>query len=90
VRISEEKKEQLLRLVAEGEKLDPGDLEALYRWINDAYVALGFHPFHKQRFDEYCRTSSDSNSTRIYVGVWMLRLALQEASSFGGHRNRLT
>jgi hypothetical protein len=81
VTISDPEKEQILRLIAEGENLDLQDLEALYRWIDDAHEALGFHSVHKQRFDEYCRSSSDSNSARIYLGVWMLRLALEEASS---------
>lgn len=91
MRISDQEKEQILRLIAEGENLNLHDLEALYRWIDDSHEALGFNPLHKQRFDDYCRSSCDSNSTRIYVGVWMLRLALEEASSeMSDHRDHFT
>jgi len=80
VRISHEEKDQLLRLIAEGENLDIDDLEALYRWIDDSHEALAFHPLQKQRFDEYCRLSPNSNFARTYMGVWILRFALEEAS----------
>jgi hypothetical protein len=80
VRISDQKKEQILRLIAEGEHLDVQDLEAFYRWIDNSYEGLEFHPLYKQRFEEYCRSSRDSPCARIYVGVWMLRLALRDAS----------
>jgi hypothetical protein len=81
VRIPDREIEQILRLIAEGESLNLRDLEAFYRWVDDSYNALGFHPLQQQRFDEYCRSSSDTTPTRIYAGVWMLRLALGEAPS---------
>jgi hypothetical protein len=81
VRLSDEEKDHILRLIDEGETLDVHDLEALYRWIDASYEALGFYPLHKQRFDQYCRSSADTYAARIYVGLWMLRLALDEASS---------
>lgn len=81
MRIPDRKAEQILRLIAEGRGLNPTDQEAFCRWVHDSYEALGFDPFRQRRFDEYCRSSSDSNSARIYVGVWMLRLALEEALS---------
>jgi len=83
--ISYKKKEQLGRLADEGENLDPLDLEAFYRWMHTSYRALGFHPSQQQRFDTYCRSSGDSNAMRIYVGVWILRLSLADASAANGN-----
>jgi len=80
VKISDQKREQILRLVAEGANLNPLDLDVFYRWVQDSYVALGFDPFQQQRFDEYCRSSNDSTSMRVYLGVWLLRAALGWAS----------
>ena len=74
--ISEQTREQLLDLIARGENLNVKDLTAFYRWIEDSYEALKFHPVQRQRFEEYCRSSCDSDFMRIFVGVWMLRLAL--------------
>jgi hypothetical protein len=79
VRISDQQKEEILRLIAEGEHLDLQDLVALYRWMDDSQEALEFYPLRKRQFEQYCRGSCDSNSTRVYVGMWILRLALQEA-----------
>jgi hypothetical protein len=90
VKISDQKREQISRLITEGENLNLQDLEALYRWIDDSYEALEFSPIHRRRFDDYCRSSFDSNSARTYVGVWMLRLALEEASPYSkDHKNYL-
>ena len=83
MRISDAKKRQIMNLIAEGENLNVLDLEAFYRWVDDAYEALGFDPLQKERFDEYCRSSSDSHCARVFVGVWMLRLALEDASAHG-------
>lgn len=82
MRIFDQKKEQIAKLIAEGENLNLQDFEAIYRWIDESYEALEFHPLHKRRFDEYCRSSSDSRSARIYVGVWMLRMALEDSSLY--------
>jgi hypothetical protein len=82
VRISDANKAQIVNLIAEGESLNLGDLEAFYRWVDNAYEALRFDPLQANRFDEYCRSSSDFNS-RLFVGVWMLRLALEDASERG-------
>ncbi|MEW6139118.1 MAG: hypothetical protein AB1733_12870 [Thermodesulfobacteriota bacterium] len=80
MKISDQKRKQISRLIAEGESLDPLDLEVFYRWTHDSYEALGFNPLQQHRFDEYCRSSHDSNFMRVYIGVWMLRLALAESS----------
>ncbi len=81
----------ILRLIAEGENLNPKDLEAFYRWVRDSYEALEFDPLHQQRFEEYCRSSYDSISTRVFVGVWILKLAVQETSSDrADHRDHVT
>lgn len=79
--ISHKKRQQLSRLVTEGENLDPVDLEAFYRWVHTSYEALGFRPSQQRRFDEYCRSSSDTYAMRIYVGVWILRLSLVDIST---------
>jgi hypothetical protein len=76
MKISEQAKTQIQRLIDAGEGLDPFDLEAFYRWMRDSYEALSFHPVQQQRFDMYCRGSSDSRSMRLYVGLWMLKQAL--------------
>lgn len=78
--ISEQAKSQVIRLIDEGERLNPLDLEAFYNWLEASYEALEFHPVQQRRFDEYCRSSYDSPSMRRFVGVWMLKLALEEAS----------
>lgn len=78
MKISDQKRKQISRLIAEGERLDPLDIEVFYRWTHDSYEALGFDPVQQHRFDEYCRSSHDSNFMRVYIGVWMLRLALVE------------
>jgi hypothetical protein len=66
----------LSSLISEGENLNPIDLEAFYRWVHDSYEALGFDPLQQQRFEEYCRSSNDSISMRVYVGLWILKLTL--------------
>jgi hypothetical protein len=78
--MSNQQNEQILRLITEGEALNLGDPEAMHRWIDDSHEALGFKPLHKHRFDKFCRSSADGYAARIYVGVWMLRLALAESS----------
>jgi hypothetical protein len=81
VQIPHGKAKQILKLIADGENLNPLILDAFYRWIHDSYEALGFDPLHQKRFDEYCRSSRDSNYMRIYVGLWILKLALGRISS---------
>lgn len=46
--------------------------------MDDSYEALRFDPLYKQRFDEYCRSASDRNPVRIYLGTWMLKLAIAQ------------
>jgi hypothetical protein len=70
-----------MNLIAEGENLNLLDLEAFYRWVGDASEALEFHPLQKERFDEYCRSSCDSHCARVFVGVWMLRLVVEDTSA---------
>jgi hypothetical protein len=79
--ISEQTRTQIIRLIYEGEGLDPHDLESFYGWMQASYESLGFHPVQQQRFDEYCRSSHDSISMRLYVGVWMLKQSLFGADS---------
>ena len=71
-----QKKNRIRRLIAEGENLDPMDLEIFYRWVHTSYEALGFLPAVQQRFDKYCRSSCDSNTMRVYVGLWILKSSL--------------
>lgn len=78
VRISDEKKKQIIRLIKQGESLTIQDSQAFQNWMRDSHEALEFHPLQKERFDRYCRFSCDSDSTRLYVGVWMLRLAVED------------
>jgi len=74
--ISEQAKTHLIGLIYEGETLDAFDLEGFYRWMEASYEALVFDPLQQERFDEYCRSAYDSNSMRLFVGVWMLKQAL--------------
>ncbi len=74
--ISEQAKTHLIELIYEGETLDAFDLEAFYSWVEASYEALVFDPLQKERFDHYCRSSYDSTSMRLFVGVWMLKQAL--------------
>jgi hypothetical protein len=82
VKISDREKKHISKLITEGEKLNPLDLEDFYRWLHASYEALGFNPLQQQRFEDYCRSSCDSNSMRVYIGAWILKLALREASFF--------
>ena len=76
MKMSEQANAEIIGLIAEGECLDPNDLEGFYRWVQASYEALELDPFHQERFDEYCRSSYDSTSMRLYVGLWMLKLSL--------------
>ncbi len=78
MRIPEQAKTKIIRLIAEGECLNPYDLEGFYRWMQASYEALEPDPLQQKRFDEYCRSSYDSISMRLYKGVWMLKQALCE------------
>jgi hypothetical protein len=90
VRIPDQNTNLVLRLIAEGENLDTDDLIAFYQWIHDALEALEFNPVQKQRFDAYCRSSSDSVSMRVFVGVWILKLSIWEWSQdLFDHQERL-
>jgi hypothetical protein len=76
VEISRANRERVFKLISDGETLDLLDLEDFYRWVNDSYEVLEFDPLHQQRFDDYCRSSCDSNLMRVFIGVWILKLAL--------------
>lgn len=76
----EEKKQELHKLIREGETLDIGDLQQFYRWVHNSYDALRFHPTRQLGFDQCCRSSIDSFSMRVYIGLWMLKLTLDEMS----------
>jgi hypothetical protein len=81
--ISDQAKSQVIRLIDEGESLNPFDLESFYNWVEASHEVLEFHVVQQRRFDEYCRASYDSPSMRLFVGVWILKLALEEASPVG-------
>ncbi len=74
--ISELAKTQLIQLIQEGECLNANNLEAFYNWAEASYEALEYDPVQQQRFDEFCRSSCDYASMRLYMGVWMLKQAL--------------
>ena len=74
--ISEQANAEIIGLIAEGECLDPNDLEGFYRWVQDSYEALGLDPVQQERFDEYCRSSCDSTCVRLYKGGWILKQSL--------------
>ena len=78
---SEQVKTRLIGLIAEGESLNPYDLEAFYRWVQASYEALEFNPLRQEMFEEYCRSCWDSNSVRLYKGMWMLEQALKGDAS---------
>ena len=78
MRFSEQAKSQVIRLIYQGENLDPFDLEALYAWMHASYEALGFDSAYQERFAEYCGSCSDSTPVRLYKAVWVLKQALRE------------
>lgn len=61
--------------------LNPFDLESFYHWTQDAYEALRHSPLEQRRFDECCRSSYDSTTMRLYLGVWLLKLSMKELES---------
>ncbi|MGO9122375.1 MAG: hypothetical protein ACLQPD_32775 [Desulfomonilaceae bacterium] len=76
MRGSEQARARIVQLIDEAESLDSLNLKAFQRWVQASYEALEFDPWQQQRFDEYCRLSSDTTSMRLFVGMWMLRLSL--------------
>ncbi len=76
MRISEQARLQLVRLIDETRGLDPLDPENFNTWVQASYEALEFDAGQQQRFDEYCRSSDDSPDMRLLVGTWMLRRSL--------------
>jgi len=74
--IPERTRSQIVERIADGESLDPFDLEAFYGWIESSYQALEFDPVQQGKFDEYCRSSCGYGSMRLYTGVWLLKQAL--------------
>jgi hypothetical protein len=80
MRISEQAKTQILRLIDEGDSLDHFDAGAFYRWSQASYDALQIDRVQQQRFDEYCRSCCGVTSAlRLNVGVWMLKQVLHKA-----------
>ncbi len=79
--MSDRKEERILRLIAQGESLDLRELELFHQWIEECYEALGFDALQKKRFDACCCSSSGSSFTKVCLGVWLLGLALEDASS---------
>ncbi|MDQ7785453.1 MAG: hypothetical protein RDU20_21395 [Desulfomonilaceae bacterium] len=78
--ISSEKREQIVKLIAQGENLDLRESEPFTEWMEDAYEALRFLPFLQQRFHECCRSSRRSNFAKVCLGVLVLRLVIGESS----------
>lgn len=78
MKISDPERQQIFKLITEGENLNPVELDLFYQWVQTSYEALGFHPGQQRRFDECCRSSCDSVFMRIYLGVWILRLSLSD------------
>jgi hypothetical protein len=76
--ISEQAKTHVIELIYEGETLDAFDLVRFYSWVEASYEALVSDPLQQERFDEYCRSSNDFYSMRLFVGVWILKQALHE------------
>jgi hypothetical protein len=74
--ISEQAKTHLIGLIYEGETLDAFDLERFYSWVEASYEALVSDPLQQERFDVYCRSSNDFYSTRLFMGVSILKQAL--------------
>jgi hypothetical protein len=74
--ISEQAKTRIIRLVDEGQRLDPLDLEEVDRWAQASYEALGFDPLHQAKFDEYCCSPWDPTCMRVELGLWMLKQPL--------------
>ncbi len=74
--ISELAYTEITQLIQEGECLNAQNLEAFYNWVEASFEALEFDPVQQQRFDEFCRSSCDYASMRLYMGVWMLKQAL--------------
>jgi len=81
MRISEQAKIQMLRLIDEGSSLNPFDLETFNRWMQATYEALQSDSVQQQRFDEYCRSSCGvTYSKRLRCGVSMLKQALYKGA----------
>ena len=81
MRISEQDKTQIIRLIAEGECLSIHDLEGFYSWMQASYEALELNPLQRKKFDECCRSSCDSTSLRLCAGLWVLKEALNGYAS---------
>ena len=58
----EQGRARIVQLIDEAESIDSLDLTAFEQWVQASYEALEFDPWQQQRFDEYCRSSSDSTS----------------------------
>ncbi|MGO9570718.1 MAG: hypothetical protein ACLP5H_24600 [Desulfomonilaceae bacterium] len=93
MRIFEQARLELIKLIDETRGLDPLDSKTFSTLVQASYEALEFDPVQQQRFDVYCRLSDDSPDMRLLVGTWMLRQALHiqsgrdvGADSAGEHR----
>ena len=76
MRISEQVRRQVIKLIDEAPGLEPLDLETFTRWVQASYEVLAFDRWQQQRFGEYFGSSTDSSSMRLAVGVWLLRRSL--------------
>jgi hypothetical protein len=79
MRISEQAKTQIIRLIDEGQNLDPLDLREVDRWARASHEALKFDPVHQAKFDEYCCVPWGPASMRVCLGLWMLKQPLLAA-----------
>jgi hypothetical protein len=77
MKISEQERRQILRLIDEGDSFAHYNVGAFYRWSQASYEALQFDRVQQQRFDEYCRSSCGlTSSLRLNFGVRILRQVL--------------
>ncbi len=82
VAITSQKREQILGLIAEGEELiQAANLSTFYKWIQESYETLEFHPTQQRQFDECCRSFNEYDFiVRALRGLWTLRAVLKELS----------
>ena len=84
MRISNQGKTRILRLIDEGYSLDHCDAGAFHLWSQASYDALKFDSVQQQRFDEYCRSSAGLTAgVRRNVGVRILEQVICKAASEG-------
>ncbi len=74
--IPEQVKSRITRLIQQGESLEPLDSDQVDHWARASYEALTFSPVQQAKFGEYCCPPWGPTSTRVCLGVWMLKQPL--------------